>query len=109
MGSDPAGLLRENAPPVILDEIQYAPELLPYIKTAVDEDRSPGMWLLTGSQGFPLMQGVSESLAGRVAVLTLLPLTVKEATGTAGASAPLASHLAKLFEAALDTVPLLSN
>jgi hypothetical protein len=65
--SDPVGFLRENHAPVILDEIQYVPELLPYIKTAIDENRSPGMWLLTGSRSFSLMQGVSESLAGRVA------------------------------------------
>ena len=86
--ADPIGFLRENTAPVILDEIQYVPELLPYIKTAIDEDRLPGRWLLTGSQGFPLMQGVSESLAGRVAVVVLLPLTVREATEATGAILP---------------------
>jgi len=91
--ADPVGFLRENHPPVILDEIQYVPELLPYIKTAIDEDRSPGMWLLTGSQSFSLMQGVSESLAGRIAVMTLLPLSVGEAAGTGGESPSLAALL----------------
>lgn len=76
--ADPAGFLRDNPPPVILDEIQYAPDFLSYIKTSIDEDRTPGRWLLTGSQNFPVMQGVSQSLAGRVAVMTLLPLTIAE-------------------------------
>ena len=76
--SDPVSFLAENPPPVILDEVQHVPELLPYIKGMVDEDRRPGVWVLTGSQGFGLMKGVSESLAGRVAVLTLDPLAVGE-------------------------------
>jgi len=76
--SDPVSFLAENPPPVILDEVQHVPELLPYIKSMVDEDRRPGVWILTGSQGFGLMKGVSESLAGRVAVLTLDPLAVGE-------------------------------
>jgi len=79
--ADPVGFLGDHAPPVILDEIQHAPGLLPYVKSMVDEDRRPGRWLLSGSQAFPLMQGVSESLAGRVAVLTLLPLSRAEAAG----------------------------
>jgi len=70
--------LNENPPPLILDEVQYVPSLLPYINERVDEDRRPGTWLMTGSQGFGLMRGVSESLAGRVAVLTLDPMAVGE-------------------------------
>jgi predicted AAA+ superfamily ATPase len=70
--------LDEHPPPLILDEVQYVPRLLPYIKERVDEDRHPGAWLMTGSQGFGLMRGVSESLAGRVAVLTLDPMAVGE-------------------------------
>ena len=100
--ADPVGFLRENQTPVILDEIQYVPELLPYIKTAIDENRSPGMWLLTGSQSFPLMQGVSESLAGRVAVVTLLPLSLGEAMGKAGQSPPMATLLSKMWAGALE-------
>jgi len=77
--ADPRGFLKDNAPPVILDEIQYAPDLLSYIKTVIDERRQRrGDWLLSGSQSFPLMQGVSQSLAGRVAVLNLLPFTHSE-------------------------------
>jgi predicted AAA+ superfamily ATPase len=83
--ADPLGFLRENPAPVILDEIQYVPDLLHYVKEHVDEDRRPGRWLFSGSQSFPLMRGVSQTLAGRVAVLTLDPLSVREATadGTA--------------------------
>ena len=64
------GLFVENLSlPVIIDEIQYVPELLPYIKIVIDRDRSKnGRFLLTGSQMFPLMAGISESLAGRIAI-----------------------------------------
>ncbi len=79
--ADPQGFLALYPPPVIIDEIQYVPELLPYIKTAIDERRTPAQWLLTGSQNFVLMKGVSESLAGRVAVLSLLPFTIAERLG----------------------------
>ncbi len=75
---DPLAFLENNPAPVIFDEIQYVPELLSYIKTKIDEKRKPGQWLLTGSQNFTLMQGVSESLAGRVAVLSLLPFSYGE-------------------------------
>ena len=77
---DPALFIQTWAPPVLIDEIQYAPELLPHIKMAVDRQRSVrGAYWLTGSQPFHLMQGVSESLAGRVAVLPLLGLSSREA------------------------------
>jgi len=66
-------------PPVIIDEIQYAPGLFPYLKIAIDNARSKkGQFLLTGSQSFPLMAGVGESLAGRIAVLSLLSFSFKE-------------------------------
>lgn len=74
------GLFVENLNlPVILDEIQYVPELLPYIKIAIDRDRSKnGRFLLTGSQMFPLMAGLSESLAGRIALFELLGFSWEE-------------------------------
>jgi len=78
---DPLAFLARHKPPVIIDEIQYAPELLSYIKTRIDEHRKPGQWLFTGSQHFGLMQGISQSLAGRAAVLTLLPFSVAERIG----------------------------
>ena len=77
--SDPRSFLDELKPPVILDEIQNAPELLGYVRTRIDAaPRRTGQWLLTGSQESALMQGVAESLAGRAAVLHLLPLARTE-------------------------------
>ncbi len=78
---DPRGFLEVHTPPVIIDEIQYAPGLLTYIKRKIDEKRQPGQWYLSGSQQFALMKNVSESLAGRVAVLTLLPFSRAEIKG----------------------------
>lgn len=82
--SDPALFLQRFPAPVLIDEIQYAPELLPLIKIAVDRERTPGMFWLTGSQQFHLMRGVSESLAGRVAVVRLLGLSRRETLGLGG-------------------------
>jgi predicted AAA+ superfamily ATPase len=76
--ADPVGFLADHPPPVILDEVQHVPALLSYLQVAIDEDRRPGRWLLSGSQSFPLLQGTVESLAGRVAILTLLPLSWAE-------------------------------
>jgi len=78
---DPLRFLEQYPPPVIIDEIQYVPDLLSYIKTKIDENRKPGQWLFTGSQHFALMQGISQSLAGRVAVLSLLPFSFSERIG----------------------------
>jgi uncharacterized protein len=78
---DPALFLQRFSPPVLIDEIQYAPGLLPLIKMQVDEDRKPGAFWLTGSQQFHLMKGVSESLAGRAGVLQLLGLSRRELAG----------------------------
>lgn len=77
--ADPRGFLEGLRLPVILDEIQNAPELLGYVRSLVDAaPRRVGRWLLTGSQEAPLMRGVTESLAGRAAVLQLWPLSVQE-------------------------------
>lgn len=77
--NDPRGFLELYPPPAIFDEIQYAPGLLPYIKERVDAARQRmGQFILTGSQNILLAQGVSESLAGRVAMLRLLPLSFRE-------------------------------
>jgi hypothetical protein len=85
---DPAGFVRQVTRPVILDEIQYAPDILPYIKSSIDEDRQPGRWILTGLQNFALMQNVSESLAGRAAILSLQPFAVAERSGLGEQSLP---------------------
>lgn len=77
--ADPRSFLESLKRPVILDEIQNAPELLPYVRALVDASpRKTGQWLLTGSQEFSLMEGVTESMAGRAAILHLLPLSVAE-------------------------------
>jgi len=75
---DPALFMQRFPPPLLIDEIQYAPELLPYIKMDVDRNRNAGRFWLTGSQQFHLMKGVSESLAGRVGVIHLLGLSRRE-------------------------------
>lgn len=78
---DPVLFLQRFPAPLLIDEIQYAPELLPYLKLKVDEERRPGAVWLTGSQRFDLMKGVTESLAGRVAVVNLSGFSQREADG----------------------------
>ena len=77
--------LKRHQPPVIIDEVQYAPTLLRHVKADIDLHREEtGRFLITGSQGFPLMQGVTESLAGRSSVLTLHSLSAREYEGWSG-------------------------
>ena len=77
---EPATFLARHPPPVIIDEVQYAPDLFRHLKVAVDREReSAGAFLLTGSQPLGLMQSVSDSLAGRAAVVELEPLSFAEA------------------------------
>ena len=77
--TDPELFIMQHPPPVIIDEVQYAPELFPYIKIYVDEHRGQkGAFWLTGSQKYKLMQGVQESLAGRIAILDLMGLSYRE-------------------------------
>ena len=76
--SDPELFLQLHKPPILIDEVQYAPELFTYIKIHVDREHNPGDFWLTGSQVFKLMRGVQESLAGRVAVLSLTSLSQAE-------------------------------
>lgn len=80
--TDPELFLQLHKPPVLIDEVQYAPELFTYIKIHVDKNHEPGAFWLTGSQVFKLMRGVQESLAGRVAVLSLTSLSQAEIHGT---------------------------
>lgn len=81
---DPELFLDHLTLPVILDEIQYAPELLPVIKRRVDEKKAPGQYWLTGSQNLSLLHNVSESLAGRAGILSLFPMTLAERYANAG-------------------------
>ena len=76
---DPLGFLRRYPNGVVIDEVQRAPELLSYVQVQVDETRRPGQFVLTGSQNLNLSQGISQSLAGRTALLRLLPLSIEEA------------------------------
>ncbi len=101
--ADPVGFLADHPAPVILDEIQNAPELLSYLQVEIDEDRRPGRWLLSGSQSFPLIQGTSQSLAGRVAVLTLLPLSWDEISRRARELDSVEAVLGEMFAARPET------
>lgn len=76
--NDPALFLQLHKPPVLIDEVQYAPELFSYIKIHVDKYHNPGDFWLTGSQIFRFMRGVQESLAGRVALLRISPMSQRE-------------------------------
>lgn len=75
---DPRGFLSALQGGAILDEVQRAPDLPSYLQILVDEDPRPGQWILTGSQHFGLMKGLSQSLAGRTGILHLLPLDLGE-------------------------------
>ena len=79
--NDPALFLQLHQPPVLIDEVQYAPELFTYIKIYIDEHHNPGDFWMTGSQIFRLMRGVQESLAGRVALLHMSPMSQREIIG----------------------------
>ena len=79
--NDPALFLQLYKPPVLIDEIQYAPELFTYIKIYIDKHHTPGDFWMTGSQIFRLMRGVQESLAGRVALLHMSPMSQREIIG----------------------------
>ena len=79
--SDPALFLQRHKPPIIIDEVQHAPELFSAIKLLVDQKKENGLFWLAGSQKFELMQGVSETLAGRVGVCELLGLSGSEVSG----------------------------
>jgi predicted AAA+ superfamily ATPase len=79
--ADAKTFLSLHRPPVIFDEIQYVPELFPYIKLNVDRNKKKGMYFLTGSQQFHLMKNVSESLVGRIGILQLMGLSMREIGG----------------------------
>lgn len=91
--TDPRAFLEMNPPPVIFDEVQYTTDLLPYIKENIDSNRNKkGQYLLTGSQNLILMERITESLAGRAAMLKLLPLSYREALGCPSAPLPWESN-----------------
>jgi hypothetical protein len=102
--ADPALFLQRFEPPALIDEIQYAPELLPHIKMRVDQHRRSGDFWLTGSQMFHLMKGASESLAGRVGIVNLLGLSNSEISGRT--SVPFTGNPPDLTERAKTAEPL---
>ncbi len=75
---DPELFMNRYQPPLLIDEIQYAPNLMPYIKMAVDQSGKTGEYWLTGSQQFLMMKGISETLAGRVGILNMLGFSQRE-------------------------------
>ena len=76
--NDPKAFLQQNSSPLIIDEAQYVPDLFSYIQILSDEKKLPGQFILTGSQNFLLLEKISQSLAGRVAIFHLLPFSLKE-------------------------------
>ena len=103
---DPALFMQRFPAPLLIDEIQYAPELLPYIKMAVDNNRKPGQFWLTGSQQFQLMKNVSESLAGRLGILQLLGLSRLESLGLGIEQSPFLPNPALFQKARCDSLTL---
>lgn len=93
---DPALFMQRYTPPVLIDEIQYATELLPYIKMSVDSSKRKGDFWITGSQVFRLMKNASEGLAGRVGIISLLGLSDAEIYGYA--SEPFTTEPARLVK-----------
>ncbi|MEX0873340.1 MAG: ATP-binding protein [Actinomycetota bacterium] len=75
---DPRGFLRDHPSGALIDEVQHVPEIVSYLQVEVDEDPTPGRFVLTGSRHFGLVEGISQSLAGRTAVHSLLPLSLDE-------------------------------
>ena len=84
--TDPAMFLKLHPAPILIDEVQYAPELFSYIKIAVDNGAAPGSYWLTGSQAYRLMELAQESLAGRTAILHMSPLSQAELCGVVDVS-----------------------
>jgi len=104
--TDPALFIQRFRQPLLIDEIQYAPQLLPHVKMAVDRDRQPGAFWLTGSQRFQMMKGVSESLAGRVAIVQLLGLSRREMLGQGAGAPPFLPTPAQVLEREASSPPL---
>lgn len=93
--SDPELFLEMHPEPVLIDEVQYAPELFPYIKIRVDNGAAPGSYWLTGSQAFQMMELAKESLAGRTAIVHMSALSQSELYGS-GRTEPLSLEIEKL-------------
>jgi uncharacterized protein len=90
--ADPKAYLAGLSEPCVIDEIQHVPELLSYIQVLVDQDRRNGRFVLTGSHQLEVRQAITQSLAGRTAILHLLPLTIGELAGAGIRFASFAEH-----------------
>lgn len=102
--NDPALFLQIHKPPVLIDEVQYAPELFTYIKIHIDKYHNPGDFWMTGSQIFRLMKGVRESLAGRVALLHMSPMSRREIIGAQ--CVPFSTNFDKLLAESKNITPV---
>lgn len=102
--NDPKMFLQIHSPPVFIDEVQYAPELFTYIKIHVDQNHHAGDFWLTGSQVFKLMGGIQESLAGRVCLLQMAPMSQAEIYGFA--STPFVLDLEQLSQRIKGRTPI---
>ncbi|HQC55119.1 MAG TPA: AAA family ATPase [Clostridia bacterium] len=78
---EPANFFQKHSTPLIIAEVQYAPELFPYMKMIADRSGKKGLFYLTGSQSFPLMKNVTETMAGRVGIINLQGLSLREIYG----------------------------
>ncbi len=96
--AEPELFLEQHRTPLVLDEIQYVPELVPALKRSIDRDRRPGRYVLTGSQQWEVLRSLSESLAGRVAFLDLEGFSLAEMAGAVDESVPRASWLERWLE-----------
>ena len=105
---DPAMFFQLHKPPIFIDEVQYAPELFPYIKIHIDKYHKPGDFWLTGSQVFKLMEGIQESLAGRIALLRLFPLSQQEIFAP-GKAAPFTLNIERLKNRQKHNKPVFST
>lgn len=108
---DPMGFLERFPPPLILDEIQNVPSLLPIIKARIAEDPRPGRWVITGSQKFAVMRNVSESLAGRAAVLNLHPFAISESVARPRRSTPMnwEAYIRAILSTSAQSIPSSPN
>lgn len=97
--AEPDLFLEQHGTPLVLDEIQYVPELVPALKRWIDEDRRPGRYILTGSQQWEVFRSLSESLAGRVAFLDLEGFTLAEIAGAIDEDEPRSSWLERWLDA----------
>jgi predicted AAA+ superfamily ATPase len=107
--NDPALFLELNQPPVLIDEIQYAPALFPGIKLLVDRGANPGDYWITGSQAFKMMQMSGESLAGRIGILHLLPMSQGELYGGQAADAEAGNKAQEPFRVDLEYLKALTK